>query len=237
MSITNLVKPAKSAFMAEVVPQVERMLHDKGVYGKSVAGVSLIPVHVYGSAGSKPELIGRRCVILGREGDGVFTNKLNFFGGKMFDKQNDGVATEIAIADVLFEEVYEEAGFLLDARSFLEALIDVIAMPFGNQISLMFIVNLVGFSTGRWQVMYKDRYDLHRTGRLDWKYVEMTEVVHVPIADLATHPEVSAYVRGAATYVDQATQSLREIQNKGTFIVDYQSQYVVIQNGLPMLAC
>jgi len=239
MSFKERVESAKAAFIVAVVYHIKHILLRNGVYEKEVAGVSFLPVHQYGRAGSKPELFGRRCVILGREGAGPFKSALNFFGGKMSDKAAQGrghrVATEVAVADVadvLFEEVYEEAGFLLEASSFLKALLDVIIKPFGDKISIMFVVNLVGFSTGKWQAMYNERRFLHEAGRLDWKYVEMTEVVHVPIADLATHPEVSGYVREAAADVVQVTEFLREFQEAGRYVSDSRSSYVVVKNGV-----
>jgi 8-oxo-dGTP pyrophosphatase MutT (NUDIX family) len=242
MSFTERVERAKAAFVAGVATHIMYILLRYGVYEKEVAGVSFLPVHQYGKDGSKQELVGRRCVILGREGAGPFAGKLNFFGGKMSDKAAQGrghrVATEVAVADVLFEEVYEEAGFLLEASSFLRALLDVIIRPFGDKISIMFVVNLVGFSTDKWQAMYNERRLLHEARRLDWKYVEMTEVVHVPIADLATHPEVSDYVRGAAADVDRVTYFLPDFQNRKEkekeevkYILDSLSSYVVVKNG------
>ncbi len=178
---------------------------------KLVVGVSFVPLHVYGVGDAK--LIGKPCVVLGKERAGVYGGKLNFVGGKIEDKnmQYSGKDT----ARVLFDEVYEEFHIALTPVLFADMLLKVMTIPFGDGVSLVFVVHLKGVSRGVWDKEHQARLKSNAA----WKFVEFDGIEHVPLDDLMSRRDVSTYVEQIAPGVRYAAEKLKG--NKGVHRRDF----------------
>jgi len=185
---------------------------------KPILGVSFIPVHLY--ARGDASLIGKYCVVLGKERGGVYLDKFNFFGGKTDDKVNGGKLSGKDVAQVLFEEVYEELHIALTPFTFAEALLDCIVVPFGKGVSLVFVVHVKGLSRGIWETEHKDR----KKSRAPWKFVEMSAIEHIPISSLKGHPMVSKFVADIAPNLEGFRRS--KVWNKGVHMKEFKQVHV-----------
>lgn len=182
-------------------------------HDKPVLGVSFVPIHLY--ARGDASLIGKYCVVLGKERGGVYLDKLNFFGGKMDDKVGGGV-TGKDVAQVLFEEVYEELHIALTPFTFRDALLECIPVPFGKGVSLVFVVHVKGLSRGVWDREHQER----RKSNAAWKFVEMSSIEHVPISSLKSHVGVSKFVAGIAHKLEGFRRSKH--WNKGVHMQEFR---------------
>jgi 8-oxo-dGTP pyrophosphatase MutT (NUDIX family) len=160
--------------------------------GKLVHGVSFVPVHLYASGGGDGALVGRPCVVLGRERAGPYAGVLNFVGGKIED-QNMRYRGEDT-AKVLFDEVLEEFHLALTPALFGDMLLKVHTVPFADGVSLVFVVHLKGVSRGVWAKEHAARL----ATKAPWKFVEFDSIEHVPLVDLSRRKDVSKYVGGLA---------------------------------------
>lgn len=157
---------------------------------REVGGVAFVPIHTYNGLGNP--LHNNLCVVLGREAGGDYSGRLNFVGGKCSDKSGSPW-------QVLYEEVFEELGLSLDYQLFKASLISYKWI----RKSLIFFVHVTGISTASWSRMNSARKSMNLT----WKYVEFSEIAHVPISSLASRPDVSQYVSAARKYVERAANS------------------------------
>ncbi len=152
-----------------------------------VKGVSLAPVHQYGAG--RPELIGKTCVVLGRERAGVYTGLFNFFGGKLEVADWTGMTLEAraeAVAMTLFDEVAEELGIFLNPEFLLRSLVAVTK----KGPSIIFWNHITGISRGAWSAIMADPFR-----RSAWKFQEMDVIEHVPVDTIATRADLSVYVK------------------------------------------
>lgn len=168
---------------------------------KLVHGVSFVPLHMY--AQGDPTLVGNHCVVLGKERDGVYTGKLNFVGGKIEDKNMKYSGEDVA--KVLFDEVYEELHLVLFPSLFGDMLLKVLTVPFGDGVSLVFVVHLVGISRGVWDKEHVARKQCNAP----WKFVEFDCIEHVPLNGLMKRHDVSKYVRNLVAEVMPLAAMLR----------------------------
>ena len=152
-----------------------------------VLGVSFVPIHTY-ARGDAP-LIGKTCVVLGKERGGVYANKLNFFGGKMSDKTGK-FCTGRDVSQVLFEEVYEELHIALSPSEFGKALVNCYQIPYNNGVSLVFVVHVTGISRSVWEKEHNQRVK----SNVSWKFAEMSAIEHVPIDELHKYNNLSQFV-------------------------------------------
>lgn len=184
----NMIQPLKDAFVAAATPFIASHMT-----GAQVVGVSFVPMHVY-SAGPAKALIGKACVVLGKEKGHVhpgFNNKFNFFGGKTTDKARGNVDAR-TVAEVLFEEVYEEFGIALTYDLFATSNIGVASKPYGaNGCTLIFFHHIAGISRGWWDRMMDARKSLPC---LPWRYQEMSQIDHVSVDDISVRDDLSVYV-------------------------------------------
>lgn len=162
---------------------------------KQVLGVSFVPLHFYGGAGSDRDLLGCPCIVLGRERAGVYTGMLNFIGGKIEDPNMRYRGKDVA--KVLFDEVLEEFHLALTSASFGDMLLKVHTVPYANGVSLVFVVHLKGVSRGVWNKEHAKRL----ASKVPWKFVEFDSIEHVPLKDLTHRKDVSMYVRQLATEI------------------------------------
>jgi hypothetical protein len=182
---------------------------------KPILGVSFVPIHLY--ARGDPNLIGKYCVVVGKERGGIYTDKFNFFGGKMDDKIGGGRVTGMDVAQVLFEEVYEELHIALTPFGFKNALLDCIQVPYANGVSLVFVVHVKGLSRGVWDKEHQQR----ENSRASWKYVEMSAIEHIPVASLIGNPKVSKFVADFAPKLAEYRRS--KCWNKGVHLYDFKN--------------
>jgi hypothetical protein len=161
--------------------------------GKLVYGVSFVPMHLY--ARGEPSLVGKTCVVLGRERGGGYHRQLNFVGGAVDD--NDMRYCGKDVAKVLFDEVLEEFHLALTPALFGDMLLKVLTVPFGNGVSLVFVVHLKGVSRSVWDKEHNARVQ----SNAPWKFVEFYSIEHVPIERLMTQSDLSSYVRKIAAEV------------------------------------
>lgn len=169
---------------------------------KCVRGVSFVPVHRYGSGGSDSALVGKPCVVLGKERCGPYGGKLNFIGGKIEDPNMRYRGEDIA--KILFDEVLEEFHIAL-TTSFYNSILKVHTVPFGDGVSLVFVVHLVGISRGVWAKEHAARL----AAKVPWKFVEFDSIEHVPLEELAHREDVSDYVSGLAAEMVACGNMLR----------------------------
>ena len=156
---------------------------------RKIYGVSIVPIHIY--SGEDEKLTGKACVVLGKERDGIYTDKFNFFGGKVEVK--DGCESKIeCICSSLFDEAYEEMGYILTAAKFEKSIVKVLQTDFSNGSSLLFICHLTGISRTKWKDVIQDRL---KNKYLEWKYQEMSEIEHIAIEDIQLRKDISLYVK------------------------------------------
>lgn len=173
--------------------------------GKLVYGVSFVPIHLY--ANGEPTLVGKPCVVLGKERAGVFNKQLNFVGGAVEDKAMMYRGEDVA--KVLFDEVLEELHFALTPSLFGDMLVKVLQAPFRDGVSLMFVVHLKGLSRGAWNKEHNARVQ----SKTPWKFVEFDSIEHVPLERLMIDSGLSAYVQKMASEVVPLAETLKA--NKG----------------------
>lgn len=172
--------------------------------GKPVYGVSFVPIHLY--ANGDATLVGKHCVVLGRERGGPYMGLLNFVGGKIEDAkmryEGEG------IAKVLFDEVLEEMHMVLTPALFKDMLLKVHSAPFGDGVSLMFIVHLKGISRKVWEKEHIAR----KQSNAPWPFVEFDSIEHVPLNNLSNNKNMSEYVRKLATEIVACNNILNSIR-------------------------
>lgn len=176
-----------------------------------VLGVSFVPIHTY-ARGDK-SMIGKHCVVLGKERGGPYMDKFNFIGGKVDDKAgNNMFASGKDVAKVLFEEVYEELHIALSPKEFRKVLLKCLCLPYGNGVSLVFVVHVKGLSRGSWT----QEHDARLASNVDWKYVEMSAIEHLPVDTLSTMKGVSKFVKIVTPMLEECIGMLSV--NKGVHV-------------------
>lgn len=182
--------------------------------GTPILGVSLVPIHLY-ARGDK-SMVGKHCVVLGKERGGPYMNQFNFFGGKIDDKASmKKFASAEDVAKVLFEEVYEELHVALSPTEFKKVLLKCLSLPFGNGVSLVFVVHIKGLSRGNWV----DEHDARIASNVDWKYVEMNAIEHCPLDTLSTMKGVSKFVKVVTPMLKECIGMLGD--NKGVHVIKF----------------
>jgi hypothetical protein len=160
---------------------------------KRVMGVSLVPCT-------------RQDFVLGKENDGVYKGMFNYFGGKIEDKiQNEKrSASAMEVAEVLFEEAYEEIGIVLTAEELKKSLLSVVQVPFKDpsSVSIVLLTHMTGVEPDVWKAMMRVRM-----GRSDHKYYEMSEIRSFP---WALKPTKTQHLGTLSAYVKSAHQTLVE---------------------------
>lgn len=152
-------------------------------------GVSFAPISIYNSPDSEKD--GLACIVLGKERDGIYTDKFNFFGGKLDENEEFSKAENICAT--LFNEVLEECGFILEADKFEKCIVDILYNPIYNGFSLIFVCHITGLSRKLWKSVMEKRQSIPD---LEWKYQEMSEIDHIPIEEIQIRTDdISKYVR------------------------------------------
>lgn len=154
-----------------------------------ILGVSFIPIHLY-ARGDK-SMVGKHCVVLGKERGGPYMDQFNFFGGKMDDKASGRFASGKDVAKVLFEEVYEELHIALNPKEFDKVLLRCLSLPYGNGVSLVFVVHVKGLSRSSWT----EENDARVASNVAWKFQEMSAIEHFPLDTLSQATGVSKFVK------------------------------------------
>jgi 8-oxo-dGTP pyrophosphatase MutT (NUDIX family) len=189
-----------------------------------VYGVSFVPIHLY--ARGENALIGKHCVVLGKERGGPYMDQFNFFGGKVDDKASvSKFVSGKDVARVLFEEVYEELHIALSPKDFDKALLKCLSLPFGNGISLVFVVHVKGLSRGNWDKENSARM----ASNVDWKYVEMSAIEHYPIDTLSMVKGVSKFVKVVTPMLKDCIRLLDN--NRGVHVSKFASVCVNGKNA------
>lgn len=153
-----------------------------------VYGISIAPICYYNNEPS---------ITLGYERDGVFTGMYNYFGGKIEDKIND-LYDDIdktnsfrshtlerrsqILAEVLFEETYEEMGIILTPRYFKRCVLGVIEHPYSDGVSLIFPCHISEVSPKVWQNVILNRFDTYKF--LPWNLQEMSKIDNIKLKDI-----------------------------------------------------
>jgi hypothetical protein len=141
------------------------------VRDKIVKSASLVPLHYH--TGLK-----KKCIILGKEKGYPYNDLYNFFGGKREQYTNSQITDTLF---TLFDETYEEFGMILEPDNFLKCLLGIKSARAGrNGVSVLFFVHLTGMSRKLWNSVYHMRQN---NGYMS-KYLEMSEISHVPIDTL-----------------------------------------------------
>jgi 8-oxo-dGTP pyrophosphatase MutT (NUDIX family) len=190
-----------------------------------VLGVSFVPIHLY--ARGDASLIGKKCVVLGKERGGIYANKLNFFGGKTSDKTKR-FCTGSDVAQVLFEEVYEELHIALSPCEFGNALIKCFTIPYEAGVSLVFVVHVTGLSRSVWEKEHTKR----QQSNAPWKFVEMSAMEHVPIDELQKQSCLSHFVELVAHNISVSCVGLSKhkgVHYRKFMSVSVRAQEVVVQ--------
>lgn len=169
---------------------------------KKVYGVSLLPISIEK---------GKRLISLGKERDGIFMDQFNYFGGKIEDKINDLYSEELEqnsfnqyslieksqiIAEVLFEETYEEFGIVLNSRKFKKCFLSIIHNPYKDGVSLLFACHITNINPSDWTAIMKQRVKKYKY--LPWNLQEMSRIKNIDIDDLKN---VSYYVSSSCDKV------------------------------------
>lgn len=136
------------------------------------------------------------CVILGKENAGPYIRKLNFIGGKI--DRTPGTPEE-KLVGTLYDEVREELGIHLNFSAFKESVIFICPPENKEYKSMMCFCYLSGIDTEQWQAMYKER----KRRSLNWKYIEMSEIVYVPVSNIKKQP-ISQYVEENIALIEKA---------------------------------
>lgn len=157
---------------------------------REVRGMAIVPLHVYWAPGKS--LHKQLCAVLAREAAGAYSGKLNFLGGKCSDKSGSPWQT-------LYEETFEELGLSLDYQLFKQSVISFKWM----RKSMIFFVHIKGLSATKWTRMDTQR----KAMGLPWKYTELHEIRHVPVAQIEWARDTSQYVQDALEYVKRAARS------------------------------
>lgn len=151
----------------------------------NVVGVSFVPMH-------------NETILLGKEKEGIYKNKYNYFGGKLQDKIDTGnkKADAVDVADVLFEEAFEEIGIALDANLVKQSLIKIIVAPYKRSVSLILLCNIEGVTKEWWNAIF-----VHRTEETClWKYREMSKIDTFKVSAL----KEGHYDNSISTYVKES---------------------------------
>lgn len=152
-------------------------------------GVSLAPICIYDNPESLND--GKACIALGRERDGIYEGKFNFFGGKLENKY--GQSKEEEIANTLFDETLEEMGIILTPKTFEKSVLGVITPQIYDGYTIIFVSHIIGLSNEMWQNVMKKRYEITN---LEWKYQEMSEIDIIAIEDIQiNYDSISKFVR------------------------------------------
>lgn len=168
---------------------------------KKIYGVSIVPISIKNN-----NLI----MTLGKERDGIFTNMFNYFGGKIEDKIND-LYDDIdktnsfrehslerrsqILAEVLFEETYEEMGIILTPRYFKRCVLGVIEHSYSDGVSLIFPCHISEVSPRVWHNIIINRFDTYNF--LPWNLQEMSEIDNLKVKEfdrLYEKDKISTYV-------------------------------------------
>lgn len=182
----DYINSQKKKFVSEFKHYIE----DNIELNQKIYGISVAPLHIYGVADSK--LTGLPCVVLGRERDGIYTDKLNFFGGKFGDKNLEGLTKAESIATVLFEEMLEEMGYILNSKCFEKSIVKILTPSIYDGVSLVFLCHITGISREKWKEIMTDRL---KDDSLEWKYQEMSQIEHVPVEEISSRKDLSVYVK------------------------------------------
>jgi hypothetical protein len=171
------------------VENIKEYLENNLNLEKKICGVSIAPIHIY--TGENDYLLGKACIVLGKERDGIYRDKFNFFGGKVEDKS--GCQNEIdCIATTIFEEAFEEMGYILDAKNFEKSIVKIIQTDFNRGSSVIFVCHITGISRNKWLHIMSERL---KDKYLEWKYQEMSEIEHIAIEDIQLRKDISIYVK------------------------------------------
>jgi len=169
---------------------VKEFLESNIDLSKKVYGVSIVPLHIY--SGDNEYLLGKPCIVLGKERDGIYTNQFNFFGGKVEESKNECESKLECISTTIFDEALEEMGYILTPEKFEKSVVKIISNEFNKGISVIFICHINGISRFKWSEIISDRF---KNSELEWRYQEMSEIEHVPIEDIQTRKDTSLYVK------------------------------------------
>ena len=168
---------------------------------KPIKGVALAPVYQYSLTGHSHRLHGKLCVFLGRERSGRYRGKLNFFGGK--------VGFGEAPMEALMREVAEEMCVKLTPEALDRCVVETQLIPrygwFAEEyFTLLVFVHITGIRCKVWSDIAKERQRHH----VAYALREVTEVLHMPIEDIAARRDVSSYVTENAASINKALQLL-----------------------------
>ena len=155
-----------------------------------IGGISLVP-------------FTENFMFLGKENDGIYKGLYNFFGGKTDDKVGNGrKLTAEQVASVMFQETYEEMGFILDAGELIKSMIGIVMVPIPNssKVSMLVLFNIINFDNVIWKSIMVSRV------ACEHKYYEMTEVTAVDMdilkkVGIKKSNILSTYVKSAADAV------------------------------------
>lgn len=170
---------------------ISAVLKDHVVFkgDQRVAGVALLPIQTVAEAGCL-------CAWLGRERYGKSRGMLNLVGGSVVDtrsKHKKYNPTPDEVANKLFEEVYEETGFILDGPGLLEATYGILTLPYFRTISLVFVVGVADMDIGRWTAESRHRAQIQN---LHMRFTELEELVMIPLLGGETQ-NMTTYARTA----------------------------------------
>lgn len=149
--------------------------------GKTIQGMSLVPVYVYGAGGSDKSLVGHSCIFLGRECAGDYKGLYNPFGGK-----TESCKTPV---QTLLEETQEEMCCDISEAEIMDCLLSIHPIAFGSGVSLVVFVHIVGLQTRLWTDIMTGR-----TGRTH-KWREMDKVKHVSVRSVKGDVGLSTYAK------------------------------------------
>jgi hypothetical protein len=174
----------KSRFVKSAIKYVGPLLNPY----RKIYGVSLAPV-----CNSKSNCLGDMLVCLGKERDGFNVDKFNYFGGKIGDKTDIPFEMQsdeeklTTILEVLFEEVCEEFGIILNSKSFKKGLLGIIENPYLDGASLVFVCRMCGIDGKVWKNVMNERVENHTIYHpqyLPWRLQEMSEIKYFKVKDL-----------------------------------------------------
>ena len=161
-----------------------------------IKGVFLIPIYVYGNAGSDKALVGKICTFLGKERAGQYAQKYNLFGGK--------IEPYLSVIENLLKETREEMGFDIRLDQIDRALLGTHML---NKTLLVF-VNIVGLRTDYWRGMMRDR----EKKKVHYDWLEMNDAKHFCITDLQDRSDVSGFAKSVASlFLKQNGRVLRQL--------------------------
>ncbi len=186
---------------ANFVKRIGKFFLDNVNLSQKIYGVSIVPICMKDKTPA---------MTLGYERDGVFMNIFNYFGGKLEDKINDlydsiddgntfrkhSVEKRSRIlAEVLFEETYEELGIVLTPRYFKRCLLGCIEHPYRDGVSLIFPCHITDISAKIWKDIIINRFDTYKF--LPWNLQEMSKIDTLKVKDfdkLYEKNKISSYV-------------------------------------------